>query len=262
MSENKFFVSDETPWLEDAWWKEENFAALATSFEDGRMQGAFLAGDIVLPSYNERVLDLGCGFGGHACAFAKAGFETVAMDISAYALEKAFRRAGTEKLPVKFVEEDFTCLEEKEAFGLILLLNDTLGILSERGAEDLVGRCAAALVPNGLIMISGMNREPVVEKLSYNVTPMTQWQECAGGMKRDFAWYDVLLGRYNRLTETMQRGLVRAQPASSLRLYTFTELSRLLSDGGFIVEDVFGDYEGGEYSLVSEKMIVFARKTY
>jgi len=60
--------------------------------------------DLLLPELkkDEIVLDLGCGSGRDCLFLARRGFKTVGIDISDVAIEKARKRAKSEKLNVKF----------------------------------------------------------------------------------------------------------------------------------------------------------------
>ncbi len=51
-----------------------------------------------------RILDLGCGTGGHALLLAKKGYAVVGVDRSAEMLEFARQRAKDEGLSVEFIQ--------------------------------------------------------------------------------------------------------------------------------------------------------------
>ena len=46
----------------------------------------------------------------------------------------------------------------------------------------------------------------------------------------------------------------------SVRAYTLVELKGMLARAGFEMERVYGDFQGGEYSLDSPNMIIVSRK--
>jgi len=45
-----------------------------------------------------------------------------------------------------------------------------------------------------------------------------------------------------------------------IRLYTLTEMTRLLARVGLIVNAVFGGFDGESYSIDTRRMIIVARK--
>jgi len=47
---------------------------------------------------------------------------------------------------------------------------------------------------------------------------------------------------------------------SDQRLYTFTELHKMLESAGLQVVQVFGGFDGSEYKMDSNRMIVLAEK--
>jgi hypothetical protein len=46
-----------------------------------------------------------------------------------------------------------------------------------------------------------------------------------------------------------------------IRLYTLTEMTRLLAGVGLIVNAVFGGFDGETYSIDTRRMIIVARKS-
>jgi len=90
-----------------------------------------------------RALDLGCGSGANSVFLAERGFETVGVDFSRTALEKARRLAGERGVSgrVRFVEGDLTATSIPGAEGPFNLLVD-YGTL-----DDLRGTGGARWLP-------------------------------------------------------------------------------------------------------------------
>jgi SAM-dependent methyltransferase len=74
----------------------------------------------------KRVLDLGCGTGGHAILLASRGYEVVGVDRSADMLERARQRGGS----ARFQEGDIACLDLGETFDAALIMFAVLGYLT------------------------------------------------------------------------------------------------------------------------------------
>lgn len=72
----------------------------------------------------QRVLDLGCGVGRHACFFASAGFQVDAMDASASGLDYAAEQAGQLGLDIAFRDGLMTLLPYPDnSFDYVLSFN-------------------------------------------------------------------------------------------------------------------------------------------
>ena len=52
----------------------------------------------------------------------------------------------------------------------------------------------------------------------------------------------------------------RAERCNDIRCYTCAELTGMLDQAGLEVQAVFGDFEGGELSLASRRLILVAQK--
>jgi SAM-dependent methyltransferase len=74
-----------------------------------------------------RVLDLGCGTGGHALILAKRGYEVVGVDRSGEMLNIARSKAKKAKLPLKFIQGDITKLNLGEKFDAVISMFAVIG---------------------------------------------------------------------------------------------------------------------------------------
>jgi SAM-dependent methyltransferase len=108
---------------------------------------ADVSGLLEEPGY---ALDLGAGFGMHSIPLARAGFQVLAIDSSAYLLEEL--RSYSANLPVRTVQAD---LREFARYAsapaaLILCMGDTLTHLQSMDEiEQLLRDVAASLRPGG-----------------------------------------------------------------------------------------------------------------
>jgi SAM-dependent methyltransferase len=71
-----------------------------------------------------RALDLGCGGGRNALYLARHGWETTGVELVQYAVELAQQKAGTDPLPIRFVQGDVTKLAELDIGTDFTLLMD------------------------------------------------------------------------------------------------------------------------------------------
>ena len=73
--------------------------------------------------------------------------------------------------------------------------------------------------------------------------------------------FDLVTGR-NRVTFNIVTpdGSRRDSPGHDVRLYTLTELVRLLDAAGLHLSTVYGDYDGRPYHIDTPRMIVVATK--
>ena len=124
--------------------------------------------DHVLGEHCHRVLDLGCGAGRHAAAFAERGKHAVGIDLSPNSI-KAARSLYGESDRLRFIEGDMRALEENvesDFFDAVASLFTSIGYF-ERD-EDLtktIAGVASTLRTNGLFVLDFLNPAQVVQGL-------------------------------------------------------------------------------------------------
>jgi SAM-dependent methyltransferase len=97
-----------------------------------------------------RVLDVGCGRGELAFAFAANGARVTALDYSTYALALARVVAGD--LPVRFVCADVTTFVDPGGFD-VAVASDVIEHLAEAELDDLYEHLATMLSPDGSFVL-------------------------------------------------------------------------------------------------------------
>ena len=105
-----------------------------------------------------RVLDLCCGFGRHALAFAEAGVEIVGVDLSAALLAQARQLPGAERLAGRLVRADARALPFRPAaFDAAVLLFSSFGYFGEGGDGRVLAGLARAVRPGGRVLLDLMH---------------------------------------------------------------------------------------------------------
>ncbi|SDS10857.1 class I SAM-dependent methyltransferase [Actinopolymorpha singaporensis] len=109
-------------------------------------QGRRLAGE------GRRALVVGCGFGRDAEFVARLGYDTVAFDVSATAVEEARRRHPTS--PVSYVTADLLDLPP-EWVGAYDLVVESMNVqaLPDPPRADAIARIGALVAPGGTLLV-------------------------------------------------------------------------------------------------------------
>ncbi|MDX1625711.1 MAG: class I SAM-dependent methyltransferase [Wenzhouxiangellaceae bacterium] len=204
-----------------------------------------------------RVLDLGAGPGRHALPLAEAGTEVTAVDTSALLLDELQRRAADLGVEIETVREDMRSFRRPGAFDLALVMWTSFGYFEDEDDHtEVLERIHENLDEDGLLVLDLVG----LETLSRTLEPvhLTEYEDgrllverpaLVDGMRRlENEWLLVDGDRVERTT-------------FSHRVWSAAEIRRLLADHGFSVEAIDADFEGNEYDLEAERMIVFARKT-
>jgi SAM-dependent methyltransferase len=214
--------------------REARFAAQALELREG-----------------DRVLDLCCGTGRHLRELG--GFRALGVDLN---------RAGLRGLPAACA--DMRALPLRSAFiDAALSLYSSFGYL-ESDADDLavlreVGR---VLRPGGKLFLDLLNREHALA--GFVDTVQRELED--GTLVVEQRSFDALAGRLSTSFVVVEPGPDGGRKDSvghSLRLYTLTELSKMLDAAGLDLQRVYGGVSGEPYGLESVRMmLVTSRRSW
>ena len=116
---------------------------------------------------------------------------------------------------------------------------------------------STALKDGGKLLLDTLNREWVLSNYVQN-----DWHtDDDGNTVLEHREFDLVTGR-NRVTFSIVTadGTRRDSPGHNVRLYTLTELVRLLDIAGLQLSATYGDYAGAPYAINTPRMIVVATK--
>ncbi len=200
-----------------------------------------------------RVLDLACGEGRHALAFARRGFTVTGIDRNEGWIEKARAAAGT--LATTFIVGDMRH-PVGEGYDLVACLYHSFGFFIDEENEALIRNWSVALKPGGWFALDVWHRD---FKLVH-WQPTWEWSPNPSLHVREEYAFDPVISRLAiRYTYSYTNG-ERYEFDASHRLYTYTELRDLFARAGMVVNGVYGSLDGDPYSLESRRLIMFARK--
>lgn len=223
-------------------WKSKLFGAEPVLRPEARIRAQVDAVERMLElKHRYRVLDLGCGAGAQTLELARRHYRVVGMEATKEALSAVRDRAKEEQLTVHFLANPLDRIPYEGEFNAVLNVRNPLGSLpTERDDLRCLQAIHRALKPGGRLLLDLLNREWVVRRLGAH----------------DGA-FDLVSGRLDG------RGLAprgAAGGASAVRLYSLTELRRLLTEAGFRLRGSWGDYQGHPYHLDSLRLLIVAER--
>lgn len=214
------------------------------------------------------VLELACGTGRLLVPLAEAGFNVTGVDSSAPMLDRARARLAGLGLSATLVQQRLQDLKLEARFRTIILGLDSFGLLLKRAEQLAALRAARALLTHdGRLVLDVANgnlrgsNEPG-EELIHDLTqpdPETGRPITKFVLRRPVPseQLDELMFFYD---EQDERGYLRRSMVDlKLRWFTRFELELLLETAGWQVDEVYGDYELGDFGPNSERLIVVAR---
>jgi ubiquinone/menaquinone biosynthesis C-methylase UbiE len=201
------------------------------------------------------ILDAPGGFGRHSIPLAEAGFRVTSVDRSAVQQDEGRRRAAGAEWP-RFVQADFRELPfAGESFDAVLCLFSSIGYRGEEGDRQTLGEFLRVLRPGATLVVETMHRDRLMV-----VFQERGWDHLeADAVLLEERRFDHLAGEVETKHTLVPADGPRRTVTFRLRIYTATELTRLLEDVGFAEIECFGDLDAGELSRES-RLVVRARK--
>ena len=202
------------------------------------------------------ILDLACGTGRHAIPLQKDGYAIVGLDSSVNLLRIGKQRDGDATL----VCGDMRFLPfNKASFSAVISIDTSIGYLPEEKEDaESIAETRRVLRRDGFFIVDVFNRlnltakyqdrKTATKNIEYPSFHLQQKRQlsCNGKLLCDI-W--TIRGRADRKIRVFKH---------IVRLYDFKQLVDFLASSGFAVERVFGDYEGGDFSADSSRLIIVA----
>lgn len=214
--------------------------------------------DLISPSKDEPLLDLGCGAGRHLVALHRAGFTRLAgIDLSADLL--AVAREHLDEIGADSVElarHDMRAIPYAERFTRVLSLFTSFGYFADAGDDRavLVG-VSRALKKGGTFLIDTLNRDHVIANL------VPQEEKTLQGRVLHIKRHLSADGkRVEKETRVIEKDGTERLFRESVRMYTAIELEKMLRESGFEEVLVYGSLRGDPHRADSARLVVVAKK--
>jgi SAM-dependent methyltransferase len=181
------------------------------------------------------VLDVGCGEGRHAIAFAERGHRVVGLDSSERLLAAGRARAQARSLSVEWRRGDMRAMDFDADFDLVLFMDVAFGMFDEAGDIATLQAAARAVRPTGIVVLELFNPYWWAGQSAprrFTTADGTNWSrtydfDCETG---------VLTDRLVREAEGLPS---EPFPEARYRCYTMPEVSRLAGGAGLLVKSVW-----------------------
>jgi SAM-dependent methyltransferase len=204
-----------------------------------------------------RILDLCCGHGRHAVPLAAQGYEVTGQDLSELFLARARDEAEAEGVRVHWVQGDMREIPFQEEFDAVLNLFTAFGYLeSDEEDQKVLRQVHQALQPGGLFLMELINRDGLMRR--YRPHEITRFED--GLIQLDEGEFDLLGGRNHvRVTLIYPDGR-RDEYRHDERIYTASELARMLMEAGLELKAAYGGLDGSPLTLESRRLVLVSRK--
>jgi SAM-dependent methyltransferase len=249
------------PWH---WWADLFFGEKADpSYGETAKQVDFIE-QATHPKKNSKILDLACGNGRHAVELAKRNYIMTCFDYSQEMLNRAGEKARKEKVDLEISQGDMRETKWKRRFDVVLCLFQSFGYFkTQEEDKKVLLNVFKTLKENGKFLLDVRNPDyifPTIKK-GYNAALKPYYPLKNGRalkVKEEFKEPNIWKATF----DWYQDSKVIRNYWHHVRLYSLSELTKILEESGFRVEKVWGDYDGNEYQPESSKrLIILAKKS-
>jgi len=206
-----------------------------------------------------RIVDLGCGTGVLARELTVGGRQVIGVDPAPAMLTVARRQPGADR--VQWVEGEAHVLRTPDADLVVMTGNVAQVFLEDAEWRATLATIHAALRPGGHLAFESRNphdrawerwnRDATYEQFDSPNGPMASWLEVVG-LSDD----RVHLEGHNIFLSTGEVVVARDE----LRFRNFEEFIDTLTEAGFTIENVYGDWKKGPLLDTSRVMIFVAHR--
>jgi SAM-dependent methyltransferase len=199
------------------------------------------------------ILDLCCGAGRHALPLAQHGYRITGLDQNENFLHLAQSEAEAKGIEARWVQSDMRTIPFENEFDAVINIFTSFGYLEDEN-EDLrvLQQVRRALKPNGRFLLETVYQPRVLR----NHIPHGIIRYNDGLIVLEERRLD-LLGSRNEIAITMLApDGRRTEHRQSIRIYTLTELVRMLAAVDIQVLEYYGDLDGSALTLDSRLVIL------
>jgi SAM-dependent methyltransferase len=202
------------------------------------------------------LLDLACGHGRISLPLARAGWDVTGIDLSERSLAVAREAAEQEGLRIDFVHGDMRN-PPAGPFDAVVNLYTSFGYFeAESENQKVLNAVAGSLAPGGLFLIDTVNMLGLANRFQER-----RWETLeTGALFLEEHDLDLLAGRNRARWTFVRNDGTRTELVHSVRVYTPHELALMLERARLEVAGSWGDFEAGDLTLASRRLILLGRK--
>jgi SAM-dependent methyltransferase len=200
------------------------------------------------------VLDIPCGEGRLSLALASLGYQVTGVDINLPVLEEARRKAAERRLEVNWEHRDMRDLPWKEAFHGAFCFWGSFGYFDEDGNAGFLRAICRALRPGARFLLETHVAESILPRFQPRA-----WQRVGDTLLLEERSYDHTRSRLDAEWTFIRDGKVTLR-TSSIRIYTYRELCRLLEETGFEVCEGYDTVSDTPFRLGARRLLLVAAK--
>lgn len=207
------------------------------------------------------VMDMGCGPGLYAKEFAKTGAMVTGIDLSHRSIDYANSNIKPEYPNTHFTVMNYLDMDSRNAFDVITLIYYDFCVLSAADQKRLLAKTRAALKDGGYFLF-----DIITEHM--NLPDATSISICEKGFWAPKPYLEIMQPFWYEDPKTLgqQYLIVEEDGAARVirfynRLFSLKEITEMLNENGFRVQEVYENLKGDAAPLDSKTYGIIAMKS-
>jgi SAM-dependent methyltransferase len=201
------------------------------------------------------VLDVPCGEGRIGRALARRGHRVTGVDITERFLEEGRRRAEADGVEMRFVHGDMRELGFAGEFDAAVNFWGSFGYFDADGDRAVAEGVARALRPGGRFLIETVSLETLLPDFREQM-----WNRIGDAIVLHENRFDHERSRVETEWTFIGPEGDRDVRDSSIRIYSYAELTDLLREVGFVSFDAYDTTSGEPFGLGADRLTLVAAK--
>ena len=241
------------------WW-ESFFSGLwldaqrqARTPEQNNVEADFVE-EVLCAEPASKILDVPCGDGRLSLELASHGHMVTGVDMTDALLQDARKRSAERGLDVRWEKRDMRDLPWESEFDGALCYWGSFGYFDDEGDAEFLKAVSRSIKPGGRFLLDLHAAESLLPKFQPR-----GWQWMGDILMVEDRHYDCATGRVEE-EWLMVRGNASEKKTSSIRIYTYREICRMLGAAGFSSMEGYGSMAKEPFALGSRRLYLVAEK--
>lgn len=203
------------------------------------------------------ILDLCCGDGRHTLSLARQGYQMTGLDLSMELLERARAAAEEQNLSVRWVHGDMRQLPFEQEFDAVINIFTSFGYLpNEDEDQKVLQQVEHVLKPGGLFLLETVYQPRVMR--AFTPHGVTRYDD--GLIVVEERRIDPFGSRNEVHISMFFPDGRRNEHYQSIRIYTLSELTRMLNIVGLHLQAYYGGLDASLLTLDS-RLVILSQKS-
>ena len=249
-------MTSDTPWYEDFF--GESYLRIYAPFlpDEKNVQEVEHIINLLNLAPGSSILDLACGYGRHTIPLAQRGYAMTGLDLSEVLLTYAETEAARQQVQIRWEHGDMRNIPFKNEFDAVLNIFTSFGYFADEDDDlHVLTQVREALKPGGLFLLDTVYQVRLVR--SFSPHGIIRYDD--GLIVLEERRFDLRTSRNEVKITMLYPDGQRREHSHSMRIYTLTELTHLLSAAGLTVQAYYGGLDRSPLTMDS-RMVILAQK--